>query len=120
MKTTAQKEIIADTNLIAYCGLYCGACRSYLAGRCPGCKDNVKATCAKVRQCCIENEYQSCAGCKTIELEKCKKYNSFISKAFGLIFNSDRSACINRIKEIGYTDFAIEMTNKKIQTIRRK
>jgi hypothetical protein len=24
------KEIVPDTNLIAYCGLYCGSCKSYL------------------------------------------------------------------------------------------
>ncbi len=23
------KEIVSDTNLVAYCGLYCGACSSY-------------------------------------------------------------------------------------------
>jgi hypothetical protein len=51
---------------------------------------------------------------------KCKKYNNFISKAFGYIFNSDRSACINRIKEIGYDDFAIDMANSKRQTIKRQ
>jgi hypothetical protein len=51
---------------------------------------------------------------------KCRKYNNFISKAFGYIFNSDRSACIARIKQIGYGDYAIEMANGKIQTIKRK
>ena len=56
----------------------------------------------------------------TIELMECKKYNNFISKAFGYIFNSDRSACINWIKETGYEDFANEMTNSKRQTIKRK
>lgn len=30
MKTIETIEIISDKNLIAYCGLYCGACRSYL------------------------------------------------------------------------------------------
>jgi len=24
------KEIVADSKLVAYCGLYCGACKSYL------------------------------------------------------------------------------------------
>jgi len=120
MKVTNQKEIVADKSLIAFCGLYCGACRSYLKGKCPGCKDNVNATWCKVRQCCMENKFQSCADCTTIELMACKKYNNFISKAFGYIFNSDRSACINRIMEIGYADFADEMANNKRQTIKRK
>ena len=51
---------------------------------------------------------------------ECKKYNNLISKAFGYIFNSDRSACINTIKEIGYDDFATKMANSGRQTIKRK
>lgn len=120
MKSTNQLEIVADTNLVAFCGLYCGACRSYLSGKCPGCKENVKATWCKVRNCCLENNLQSCADCKTIELMECRKYNNFISKAFGFLFNSDRSACIAKIREIGYDDFSIEMANSKKQTIKRK
>jgi hypothetical protein len=120
MKSTNQKEILADKSLVAFCGLYCGACRSYLSGKCPGCKENVKATWCKVRLCCMENNLQSCADCMTIELMECRKYNNFISKAFGLIFNSDRSACIARIRERGYDDFSLQMANSKRQTIRRK
>ncbi len=120
MKPAPQKEIPIDTALIAFCGLYCGACRSYLKGSCPGCRDNVKATWCKVRTCCMENNFNSCADCTGIELKDCKKYNNFISKAFGLVFNSDRSACIARIREIGYPDFAVEMAGNGQQTIRRK
>ena len=120
MKTTNTKEIIADKNLIAYCGLYCGACRSYVSGKCPGCKENVKATWCKVRTCGMENNFQSCADCTSISLKDCKKYNSFISKAFGFVFNSDRAACIERIKVLGYDGFAVEMAASKKQTIPRK
>jgi hypothetical protein len=120
MKTMNQKEITADKDLIAFCGLYCGSCRSYLKGKCPGCKENTNASWCKVRQCCMENDLQSCADCKTMALESCKKYNNFISAIFGYIFNSDRKACIDRIKEIGYDDFAVEMADSKRQTIKRK
>jgi hypothetical protein len=119
MKSADQLEIIIDKNLIAYCGLYCAACGSFAKGKCPGCKENTRATWCKVRQCCIENKLQSCADCKTTELKECKKYNSFISKAFGFIMNSDRSACISRIREIGYTEFAAEMSAKRMQSIKR-
>jgi hypothetical protein len=37
-----------------------------------------------------------------------------------LTFNSDRSACIARIKETGYDEFAIEMAESRRQTIKRK
>ena len=120
MKAQIQKEIVADKNLIAFCGLYCGSCRSYLIGKCPGCKENTKATWCKVRECNLDNHLNSCADCTTSELMACKKYNNFISKVFGYVFNSDRSACIERIKEIGYVDFASEMATDKRQTIKRK
>jgi hypothetical protein len=120
MKTNEIREIIADKNLIAYCGLYCGSCRAYLTKKCPGCHDNKKASWCKIRECCIENSIQSCANCNRIELADCRKYNTLISKIIGYILNSDRTACIARIKEIGYEDFALEMANNKSQTIKRK
>ena len=119
-KTTTHKDLVADTNLIAFCGLYCGACRSYLNGKCSGCKDNVKATWCKVRQCGMENNFRSCADCTTVELMSCRKYNNFISKAFGFLFNSDRSACIAKINEIGYENFSVYMAENRQQTIKRK
>lgn len=120
MGTTIEKPIVADKNLIAYCGLYCGACKSYLNGKCPGCHDNVKASWCKIRQCNIENNFKSCADCTSIELMDCKKYNNFFSKVIGFLLKSDRPACISRIKEIGYDEFANEMATNKIQTIKKK
>jgi hypothetical protein len=120
MKTIERREIIEDKNLIAFCGLYCGACRSYLMERCPGCRENNKAAWCKIRGCCQENNFQSCADCNITELTACKKYNTLISKIIGYVLNSDRTACINRIKEIGYDNFAVEMTKNRIQTIKRK
>jgi len=115
-----KKTIIADKNLIAYCGLYCGACRSYLAGKCLGCQKNEKASWCKIRQCCGNNQYKSCSDCNQIELKDCTKYNNFISKIIGFVLRSDRSACISRIKKIGYDNFAAEMAINKQVTIKRK
>ena len=115
------KQIIADIDLIAYCGLYCGACKSYLKDRCPGCKENEKAKWCKIRTCCIENKYASCADCKEFEnVSDCKKFNSFLSKIFAFIFRSDRKACIQMIKDNDYEFFAKEMAEKKLQTIKRQ
>jgi hypothetical protein len=115
-----KKEIIADKNLVAFCGLYCGACDSYLKGRCPGCRENTKATWCKIRTCCMENGYSTCADCTKTELKDCKKFHNLISKVMGLVFNSDRSACIGNIKEKGLEVFAQEMCAGKKQSIPRK
>lgn len=120
MSTIQPKEIIADTSLIAFCGLYCGACRSYISGKCPGCRENAKATWCKIRSCNLENGFKSCADCTLTGLKDCKKYNSFIGKAFGFIFNSDRAACIGQIKILGYGKFAVEMAQSKRQSIPRR
>lgn len=113
-------EIKADTSLIAACGLYCGACRSYLSGKCPGCSENTKATWCKVRTCCSENSYKSCADCSINDLTTCPKFHNFFSKMIGLILNSDRKACIAYIREKGYEAFADEMTSRKRQTMPRQ
>jgi hypothetical protein len=115
------KEVIADKSLIAFCGLYCGACGKYLQEKCPGCKENMKAGWCKVRSCCIENNYKSCADCKTFPLpHECKKFNNFFSKLFGLFFKSDRVACICYIQQKGYCDYAEFMSKNKLQSIKRK
>jgi len=120
MNSSTQKDIVADKNLVAFCGLYCGACRSYLKGKCPGCNNNIKATWCKIRTCCIDKNIKSCADCKSVVLLDCAKYNNVISKMFGLILNSNRPACIARIKEIGYDGFTLEMTDKKLHSIKRR
>ena len=114
------KPIAADVGLVAYCGLYCGACGAYRRGRCPGCHDNQKATWCKVRTCCIENGYASCAECRTAaDPRDCKKFNNLISKFFGLIFRSDRCACIVQIQEKGLQAYAELMAARQTHSIRR-
>ena len=76
------KQIIADKNLVAYCGLYCGACRSYLKGRCPGCHENTKASWCKIRPCCAEHSYATCADCEEFtDPDDCRKFNNWIGKS---------------------------------------
>src|SRR5512133_3501151 len=116
MKTDNTKEITADSKLIAYCGLYCGACGSYLKGKCPGCDKNEKASWCKIRECCRENNFKSCADCDKTDLADCKKYNNFMSRIIGVVLNSDRSACIRLIRQTGYDEFAMEMARSGKQT----
>jgi hypothetical protein len=115
------KKIVADRSLIAACGLYCAACRNYLKGKCPGCKDNVKAGWCAVRRCCLENHYASCADCKKLSRgsRECKKFNNFMSKLFGLIFGSDRQACIMMIKQKKYEGYAEYMADNQLQSLKR-
>lgn len=111
-------EIRADQELIAYCGLYCGACHKYLNGKCLGCRLNNKATWCKIRKCNMGKGYHTCADCK-MDVADCSTFSNFISKVFGLIFHSDRKACIYRIREIGKDAYAKEMSAKETMTIKK-
>lgn len=114
------KEIVANPELAGYCGLYCGACGSYLKERCPGCHENTKAGWCKIKVCCEDNEYQTCADCKEFENPSaCGKFNNFMSKLIALFTRSDRVACINRIKDLGVQGYADEMTKLGKQSIRK-
>lgn len=114
------KAIVSDAHLVGYCGLYCGACGAYLRARCPGCRENEKATWCKVRACCVTHGYASCADCEEYaEASACGKFNNLIAKLFGLIFRSDRAACIRQIKAVGLSGHADAMAEMKQQTIRR-
>ncbi len=114
------KPIVAEAGLVAYCGLYCGACRAYRRGRCPGCRENEKATWCRVRRCCVENAWATCAACDEVgDVGDCAKFNNLIARLFGLIFRSDRRACVLRIGEVGVEAFAAEMAQARRQTMRR-
>jgi hypothetical protein len=52
-------------------------------------------------------------------VKDCKKYNNWIARAFGLIFRSNRAACIGLIREQGYPEFAVDMAANKRQSLPR-
>lgn len=115
------REIVVNPDLIAKCGLYCAACRAYLKERCPGCTENQKASWCKVRICCLDHGYKSCADCTEFrDVRECKKFNNFMSKLFAVIFRSDRPACIEAVRATGCEAFAADMAGKKLQSIKRK
>ena len=118
---TTPQPLVPDTALIAYCGLYCATCRSYIKGKCPGCAKNEKATWCKTRTCCIDNSYGSCADCTThANAMDCKKFNNVIAKVFSVVFNSDRKACLDMIKTSGRDGFAAYMAQNHLQTLKRR
>lgn len=113
-----------DTNMVSYCGFYCGACPTLLKGKCEGCKgDSVKCAvgykACKIRPCCIENNYSSCADCKEYDsVKECKKYNPVLINFFQFLFRSSRRKGIEMISEKGETEFAKYMHDKNWVTIR--
>ncbi|MCD4676063.1 MAG: DUF3795 domain-containing protein [Desulfobacula sp.] len=110
-----------NVKLVAKCGLYCGSCSKFQKGKCNGCLENQRASWCKARICCFEKNIASCAECDEVsDVMTCKKYNNFIAKLFGLVFNSDRAACIHEIKEKGYEQFAKEMAQNRTMTFKRK
>jgi hypothetical protein len=114
------KEIVADPAMVAYCGLYCGACGRYLKGGCPGCHANQKASWCKVKKCGAENHYLSCADCTEYhDPTDCGKFNNIVARLFAFFFKSDRAACIGQIRRIGIQGHADEMTRQKRQSLRR-
>ncbi|HMD68532.1 MAG TPA: DUF3795 domain-containing protein [Chitinivibrionales bacterium] len=114
------REITADKSLVAFCGLYCGACGSYLREQCPGCAGNNKATWCAIRTCCKGKAILSCAECTEFDnAMDCRKFNNLMSKLFGLVFRSDRGACLRQIKGAGLEGHAKKMAAIKAQTIRR-
>lgn len=113
-------NIEVNTELVSFCGLYCGSCGKHKSGKCPGCAKNEKASWCAIRTCNLERNYKSCADCSAEEREKCKKLNNFIGKVFSLIFNSDRKAGLKMISDIGYTGFAEHMAASGKMALPRK
>jgi len=114
-----EKQITKDENLIAYCGLYCGACPSFTSGKCDGCRgDSEKSAVVykqcQVKPCCTENGFFTCADCTIYaSVKNCKKYNPLLLKIASWIESSDRSKAIEMIKTKGRAEFAAYMDNKK-------
>jgi len=77
-----------DSNVIGFCGVFCGGCPSYHAMNCHGCRSEVKNQkriskwkCRK-RLCCLEKKVYSCGNCSEILGCKIRKplITSYIQK----------------------------------------
>jgi hypothetical protein len=113
-----------NANLVSYCGFYCGACPILLKGKCEGCKgDSTKCAigykACKIRPCCIENNYSSCADCKKYDIvKKCKIYNPFLIRVGQFVARTDRGKGIEMIKEKGEVEFVRFMAGKNWVTVK--
>jgi len=111
-------ELIKD---VAYCGLYCVNCSKFNKQKCPGCAKNEKATWCKIRSCCLENAYASCADCKEYEYVKdCEKYNNVFARVIEFVTRTDRSLCIEQIKNDGVEFFVDTMTKNGKMSLPRE
>lgn len=108
-----------NIDLVAKCGLYCGNCKTYQKGKCPGCETNQKATWCKARICCIENNYDTCADCTTTNPLDCKKFSNFVSDIFSFVFRSDRPASIQFINENGKEAYVDLMIDQKRMSMKK-
>lgn len=110
-----------DPELVSACGLYCGSCRSYLKGRCPGCAKNEKASWCKVRTCNLERGSSTCAQCtEHLDPSSCRKFSNPIASVFGFVFNTDRAAGIRMIREQGLEDYVGRMAEQRRLAPRRR
>jgi hypothetical protein len=79
-----------------------------------------KGNWCKVRLCCIEKKYTSCADCEQFDdPADCKLFNNIVSKFFALVFHSDRAASVRRIRDTGIPAYADEMTAKRQMTLKK-
>lgn len=105
---------------VAYCGLYCYNCSKLRRDKCPGCQENEQAEWCEIRRCCIENGYTTCADCRITVPAECKKYNNVIAKVIRFVTRTDRSLCLERIKEVGIAEFAREMSVSGLISMKKR
>lgn len=111
----------SNAGLVAFCGLYCGNCGKYKAGRCGGCRENQKASWCKVRACGLERGYRSCADCKDFDdVTRCRKFQNPIRRIVSWFFNSDLPATIRHIRAVGPETYAREMAANGGHALKRR
>ena len=121
-----EKQIDRDENMISYCGFYCGGCPTYTSGKCEGCRgDSPKCAVGvkkcPVKQCCVENDFFTCADCTKCESTRvCKKYNPLTIRFGEWVSSTSRRKGIEMIREKGQAEFLAYMTEKNWVTIKTK
>ncbi len=112
------EQITGNERFIAYCGLYCKFCPAFMSGKCEGCRGNsaknsVLYKRCKVKPCCVENGFFTCADCtKYASVKECKTYNPLLLKIASWVESSDRSKAIEMIKTKGRAEFLAFMDDK--------
>ena len=107
-----------EKNLAAPCGVYCGACRSYLLLKkdlieergyksgCNGCRirnkkcSYIKRDCALIRK----NEIEFCYECDTFPCSNLKRLDEMYSKRYGV----SQIKNLKRLQEVGFEQWMQE------------
>ena len=90
-------------------------------GRCPCCALNRKAGWCKVRTCCNDHAYASCAAyAEHADPGPCPTFDNVIARLFGLVFNSNRRACVFELKQRGPQGYAACMADQGRQSLPRR
>jgi len=107
-----------EKNLAAPCGVYCGACRSYLVlkkdlleekgykGGCNGCRirnkkcSYIKRDCALIRK----NEIEFCFECDTFPCSNLKRLDDMYSKRYGV----SQIQNLKRLQKVGFEQWIQE------------
>lgn len=64
----------------------------------------------KVKKCCIDRQYTTCAECNEfVNLKECGKLYNLISRFFGFVFRTNRIGNLNRVREVGIDQFQREV-----------
>lgn len=107
------RAVVIDTRLIAACGMYCGACPSYINEKCPGCHTRGKVLFCQVRSCCHEQGIHSCGDCgEHGDPSDCSRLDNLFSRVVDRIRNTDRTECIRAIQDAGPEHYAESMARR--------
>jgi len=113
-----RRKKMYEKNLVAPCGVYCGACRSYLLLKkdlieergyksgCNGCRirnkkcSYIKRDCALIRK----NEIEFCYECDAFPCSNLKKLDEMYSKRYGV----SQIKNLKRLQEVGFEQWIQE------------
>jgi len=69
----------------------------------------------------LERGYASCADCHDFDRPKdCKKLDNPIARLIGFFLNSNREACLLKLREVGLTEYASFMAQRRRVTLPRR
>ncbi len=104
-----------NSDVISYCGVFCGGCPSYHVGTCHGCRSEIvkqkrisKWKCRK-RLCCLEKKYYSCGDCP--DPKGCKIRKPLI-KSYLTKYNIDLDQNAQNLSSLGPKDWLREQIRK--------